>query len=287
MGLVGIMGQELCCAGTDDYVSTPLRDMQAVRKVKPTTLDDMTDKQQEYYKKCMNLVFKMSMAIKSQDGTKAIEHDGDHKNTWNYVEQIAETCQDSFFDFAQRLVDSIESFNDEDNETSNGWDMTAVIRGQLMPANIAKDRVDNDNWLRLVNVGRACIVYNCFKELYAMLLILAKYNQNCCGFEIVQIRNQGHIVPSLRSKGWSNIVVSVKPVQFEKEMKEERIMKNLGCTEDEEDVLNDLKMDKSKDEDDEKDDDEEFLNLPGHVCELQLIHRASWNDYQDAYNSFL
>jgi len=268
------------CCGRDGNFDAPLRDMHAVRKVKPTR-SDMTDLQREYFEKCVNLVFQMSMTIKSHSGHKIIQHDDDHQNKWDCVRQSAEECQNYLFDFAAKLVDSTAKFGEGDVSSNgrNGYDMTAVIRGMLMPENIAEDRVENGNWLRLVNVCRATIVYNCIRELYAILLILAKYNQNCGGFELIQIKDQGRFVPSrsaVKNTGWSNILVSVKPVQDGNKIVRERKVINLGCTEEEEKVLVGLKMDTDK-----------LLNLPGHVCEIQLVHRAYWNDYQDAYNSFL
>eukprot|EP01084_Bolivina_argentea_P233323 393024_1 len=124
---------------------------------------------------------------------------------------MAELCQEPLLQCLRNLVDSIKYFpsntcdKDEHKETE-------VISSALQERSVSEEKVFskyNGDWLRLVDVCGANIVHNDFKELYYMLLILAKYHKNCFGFEIVDVQNTYR---DSTNHGWGDVKIWVKPV---------------------------------------------------------------------------
>ena len=131
------------------------------------------------------------------------------------------------------------------------------------------ETVYGGNWLRAVDICSGTVTYNDFKNLYFMLLILAKYNQNCGGYKIISVRQEED------DKQYGDVVVFVRP--WQKEDAKEAISVNFEWTKQEENVLESLKMNIAEEDEDEEEEEEEeeednWLNLPGHVCKIQLIH---------------
>merc|ERR1712154_697757 len=164
-------------------------------------------------------------------------------------------------------VDSIKLFakNEDDAKTDDHPLPTEVIKASLKKLKRSKEKVDthfDKNWLCLVDVCRASIIHNNFKELYFILLILAKYKQNCFGFEIVKIENgyKDNI-----NQRWAVITLLIKPVKDGMDKNKDDM--DVECTMDEAKILEKMHWKISKSDDDE-------AALPGHVCEVQFVHRA-------------
>jgi len=260
----------MCVAGEDAAPDKPLRE---AHKQEAKKLAEMTVRENEYYEKCDKLSKKLAASMTS---VNAIQHDKDHKNNWKYVSEVAAVCTDSLNTLLSELDAAAKKFaastDDEEEKSDESLSINLqIVMASLMEKNKAKKQVKayDGNWLRFVNICSASITYSNFKALYVMLLILATYKQNCIGYSILSIRKDED-----ESKEWPAIIVLVKPVQ-KNDANNSPLSVDLGCSQVEEEALNALKLNmEPADPDDEEDEPEPyFLNLPGHVCEIKLIHK--------------
>eukprot|EP01084_Bolivina_argentea_P015238 28493_1 len=284
---MGTMMTTCCSDESPDYSNNRNLDMEKTPLVEEfkesdemgNTKDEMEvikTEQDDYYQKCIDLTVNISSSINTPT---VIEHDSEtHTNNWNYINSIAQVCEESLNALAKQLVGGIGSFSDNNNYDSDSIKIIKTIKDE-QSAKEEVEKIYNGNWLRVVDACKETIIHNDFKELYFMLLMLAKYNHNCCGFDIISIKQINK----------TNICVLVEPVQYSvddddenqngNDYKKEIVLIDMKCTEDEENILVSLKMNMSvnDDDDDEPEDEEEFLNLPAHICQIEFIHKAVWD----------
>eukprot|EP00485_Elphidium_margaritaceum_P006780 CAMPEP_0202694902 /NCGR_PEP_ID=MMETSP1385-20130828/8638_1 /ASSEMBLY_ACC=CAM_ASM_000861 /TAXON_ID=933848 /ORGANISM="Elphidium margaritaceum" /LENGTH=249 /DNA_ID=CAMNT_0049350837 /DNA_START=126 /DNA_END=875 /DNA_ORIENTATION=+ len=243
-------------------------------------LGDLSEQESEYQKKVGKLATKIA---KSMNPKAPVQHGKDHANNWKYVSEVAEVCEDGVNAFMQRLVASLKKFpvekSDDDDSKNDESDVAAEVlvkNAVIMDEATAHAEVASSyggNWLRLVHVCNGKIVFNSFRDLYLMLLMLAKYNQNCGGFEVASVSQE-----SDNTLEWPHFKVLIRPAPKESKKKKKAANVNYACTRAEEKVLDELKLNMPTEDDDEDEEEdknaEEFLNLPGHVCEVALIHKA-------------
>ena len=270
-----------CCTGedaSDGYVNRENRDTEKLLDKESDTkiLNQMSITEIEFYQKCGNLTSKMSSLIIAPS---PIQHDAEETNSWKYISQIADVCQDSVNEFLEKLINGIKSFKikKEKNDYAPLEIIKAKVKNEQIAKKECKEKYDG-NWLRVIDCCRAQIIYNNFKELYFILLILAKYNSNCAGFELVSIQtndddDDGDDDQKEKDKSKKqeipDTIILIRPVPKNQD-KEKIVTIDLEqeCNKKQTKILNGLKMNL------DEDDDEEFLNLPGHICTIILTHRA-------------
>eukprot|EP01084_Bolivina_argentea_P021637 40197_1 len=181
----------VCC--TNQYIGKN-KQRRKMKSSLNTALLQQISSDDTYHTKCINLISKIS-PIATLD---IIQHDSDHGNNWEYMRAMAEICQKPLDEFCNNLVDSVKLFsannNDNDSKSNdNDNESIEVIKAFITNVDQAKEQVEkeyNGNWLQLINICQANIIHNNFKDLYFMLLILAKYNQMFCGFKVISIQNE-------------------------------------------------------------------------------------------------
>ena len=269
------------------------------------TLGELTAND-EYFGRCNDIANKIRANIITP--TPVTHDDADHENNWEYIESMGKLCQQPLYECLENLVDSIKLFPEYKEDQQ---EPTEVIKAGLKKYKRAKEKVQTNysgNWLRLVDVCRSSIVHNNFQELYYLLLILARYRDNCFGFEIIKIKNR-YQKPT--DQGWADVTLLIKPVKINQTVVYGGKMIDLECDVDEEKVVESLDMGYNKKEqsdlpeNDNEDGAESYeyditavegingpavstvgngnideaadAELPGHICEVQLIHRDMWN----------
>ena len=245
-----------CCAGETDPQKTNL--------VSRNPKD-------EYEVKCEKLCKKMQGKIKTKG---EVEHDRDEQNTWQYMSQIADVCRDSVDEFLEKLVNATNKL-DTDDTKNDDIPPPQIIKASVKDESEAKQEVEslyNGNWHRVIDCCRASIIYDNYKQLYYILLILAKYNQNCCGFEILRIGSNSTQTEAGYGDNQLEIIINMRPVQTKGgKGKKRKIDLKKECTSNQLEILKDLQMDMDLEDPDEP--EPEFLNLPAHVITVNLNKR--------------
>eukprot|EP01084_Bolivina_argentea_P021636 40196_1 len=216
-----------------------------------------TKKQNDIKNKCNHIISSISSSI---NPPSPLQHDNDHGNNWEYISPMAEICLDPFHEFINNLTNSLKLFTSNTNIN--------IIKPPIKEFKSSNEKVNNKyngNWLQLIDVCRARIIYTDYNQLYFILLILAKYNTNCFGFEVVKIINDNYITLYIKPAKKKAINNNIKLEYTSQEQKLlESIKTNINQDEDEEDESD------SEDED----ENENVSGLPGHICEIQIIHKT-------------
>jgi len=262
---------------TDEY--EPLNTTQMDVEMKQ--LDELSAVETEYYSKCKSLVFIMTSAMHTD---KLLQHDNSHANSYQYCSEIAEVCSDHVNELMTKLVSAVKRFptqheaTDDDTKDSNEKDMVEILimNASVKEQETAQKEVEtlyDGNWLRMVDLCSSKMIFHSFKELYFMLLILAKYNMNCCGFEMVSFKQTID-----KQKEWPDIQIWIKPTPKNVAARNKPTNVNYMCTVNEEKILSELRLNLAMDdEEDDDENEEEFLNLPGHICKVSLLHKSMYD----------
>ncbi len=216
-----------------------------------------TKKQNDIKNKCNNIISQLSSSITTP---LPLQHDNDHGNNWEYICSMAEICLDPFHEFINNLTNSLKLFTCNTNIN--------IIKPPLKEYKSSNEKVNNKyngNWLQLIDVCRARIVYTNYKQLYFILLIIAKYNTNCFGFQVIQITNNNYITLYIEPAKKQSIDNNIK---LEYTSQEQKLLESIKT--------NTNQQNESDNEIDSEEDDENenVSGLPGHICELQIIHET-------------
>lgn len=253
---MGAVVEGPCCAGETD----PQKSNLISRRPKAP-----------YETKCEKLIKKMEGKIKTKG---AIEHDADEQNTWQYISQIADVCRDAVDEFLEKLSNATIKLDTDDTKTDDiNMSPPQIIKASVKDESEAKQECEslhNGNWHRVIDCCRANIIYDNYKQLYYILLILAKYNTNCCGFEILKIETNQPQIDQGYGDNKLDIILIIRPVQTKGKGKKRKINLKGDCSSEQMVILTDLQMDM---DDDEDEPEVEFLNLPAHVITINLNKR--------------